>query len=82
MLRPLRPLYSLFDLRFVEAGSIAYSAVTQPACCPLRHLGTPSSTVAEHSTRVSPNSARHEPSAFFITPGVRLTGRIWSNARS
>ena len=79
--RPLRPWYSRRVRREVEAGSIAYSAVTQPSCEPLRQPGTPSSIVAEHSTRVSPNSAMHEPWAFFITSRVRRTGRISSKAR-
>ena len=80
--RPLRPLYSRAERRLVEAGSIAYSAVTQPQPRdPRRHLGTPSSMVAQHSTRVSPNSARHDPAAFFITSFVSFTGRISLNAR-
>ena len=66
MLRPLRPRYSRGVRRLPAAGSIAYSAVTQPACAPLRQPGTPSSTEAVQSTRVSPNSARHDPAAFFM----------------
>ena len=79
--RPLRPLYSRRVRVDVDAGSMAYSAVTQPAREPLRHAGTPSSTVAVHMTRVLPNSARHEPSAFIITSRVSFTGRIWLAAR-
>ena len=49
---------------FVDRGSIAYSAVTQPSPEPLRQRGTPSVTDAAHSTRVAPNSTRTEPSAW------------------
>ena len=45
----------------VEAGSIAYSAVTQPRPEPRRHELTPSSTDAAHSTRVSPSSKMQLP---------------------
>ena len=81
MERPLRPLYSRGVRRLVLAGSMAYSAVTHPAPWPLRQRGTHSSTVAQHSTRVSPNSAMQDPLAFLMTPGVSVTGRIWSAAR-
>ena len=81
MERPLRPLYSRGVRWLVEAGSIAYSAVLQPAPASLRQRGTPSSIVALQSTLVLPNCARHEPSAFIITPGVSVTGRISSAAR-
>ena len=79
--RPLRPLYSRLVRVLVEAGSIAYSAVTQPLRLALRQAGRLSSMVAVHMTRVSPNSAKHEPWAFFMTSRVRVTGRIWSLAR-
>ena len=81
MLRPLRPLYSRFVLVLVDAGSMAYSAVTQPLRLARRHAGSCSSMVAVHMTRVSPNSARHEPWAFFMTLRVRVTGRILLAAR-
>ena len=81
MERPLRPLYSRFVRDEVEAGSIAYSAVTQPFRLARRHAGSDSSIVAVHMTRVSPNSDRHEPWAFFITSLVSLTGRISLFAR-
>ena len=58
-----------------------YSAVTQPFPVLRKNGGTRSSTVAVHSTWVSPNFARHEPSAYFATPGSRLTGRIRSGVR-
>ena len=82
MERPLRLDVSRRVRRLVEAGSMAYSAVTQPCRLALRQPGTPSSMVAAQSTLVSPNSTRQEPSAFFITSRVRLTGRIASAARS
>ena len=81
MERPLRLACSRLQRLPVDAGSIAYSAVTQPALAPLRQPGTPSSMVAAHSTRVSPNSARHEPWACFMTPRVSLTGRSSFAAR-
>ena len=49
----------------VARGSMPYSAVTQPSPLPrLRNGGTFSSTLAVHSTRVSPNSISTEPSAW------------------
>ena len=50
----------------VERGSMPYSAVTQPRPESLRNGGTRSSTVALHSTWVSPNSTSTEPSACFV----------------
>ncbi len=47
----------------VARGSMPYSAVTQPSPLPLRKGGTFSSTLTAHTTRVSPTSTRHEPSA-------------------
>ncbi len=79
--RPFRAPVSRLERRLVDAGSIAYSAVTHPARLARRHAGSPSSMVAAHSTLVSPNSTRHEPSACFITSRVSLTGRIASAAR-
>ena len=43
--------------------------------------GTRSSMDAVHSTWVSPNFARHDPSAYLATPGSKVTGRITSRAR-
>src|SRR5262245_38804839 len=60
---------------------IPYSAVTHPLPVLRRKGGTRSSTEAVHSTCVSPNFARHEPSAYLATPGSRATGRIASAAR-
>ena len=48
---------------WVARGSIPYSAVTQPSPLPRMNDGTPSSTLAVTSTRVSPNSTSTEPSA-------------------
>ena len=42
---------------------IAYSLVIQPSPSPFRKGGTPSSTEAVHTTRVSPSWIRAEPSA-------------------
>ena len=50
----------------VARGSIPYSAVSQPCPLPLRNGGTPSSTLAVHSTRVSPAAISTEPSACFV----------------
>ena len=63
--RPLTPeSLSRRERVWVEAGSIAYSAVTQPLPLPLRHEETPSSIVAAHSTRVSPSSKMQLPWAW------------------
>ena len=67
---------------WVARGSIPYSAVTQPEPLPLRKPGTFSSTLAVHSTRVSPNSTSTEPSAWRVKPRVMRTGRSWSAGRS
>src|SRR5206468_1299926 len=76
--RPLcRPRAASRSVRvWVERGSMPYSAVTQPRPVLRRNGGTRSSTVAVHSTWVSPNRARHEPSAYLAIPGSRLTGGI------
>jgi hypothetical protein len=47
----------------VEAGSIEYSAVTQPRPFPSIHRGTESWTEAVQITTVSPWEYRAEPSA-------------------
>ena len=44
---------------WVARGSMPYSAVTQPCPLPRRKLGTPPSTLAVHSTRVSPKLDQH-----------------------
>ena len=58
-----------------------YSAVTQPRLVLRIQGGTRSSTEAVHSTWVSPNLTRHEPSAWREKPGSRETSRSWSGAR-
>src|SRR5690625_4278121 len=79
---PTRPLTDSRSLRvFVERGSIAYSAVTQPWPEPLRQRGTPSVNDAAHSTRVDPNSTRTLPSAWSNQPRVNRTSRSSSGAR-
>ena len=60
----------------VERGSMPYSAVTQPRPVLRKKGGTRSSTLAVHSTWVSPKRARQEPSAYFEKPGSSETGRI------
>ena len=65
----------------VARGSIAYSQVTQPRPDPLRQRGTPSVTLAVHSTRVWPNSTSTEPSGWMLHPRVIVTGRSSSGAR-
>jgi hypothetical protein len=50
---------------WVERGSIAYSAVSQPWFLPTRKPGTPFSTLAAQSTHVSPSLMSAEPSACF-----------------
>ncbi|MBV6406592.1 MAG: hypothetical protein EFKGCFLK_00137 [Rhodocyclaceae bacterium] len=50
----------------VERGSMPYSAVSQPWPRPRRKPGTPCSTLAVHSTFVSPNSTSTEPSAWRV----------------
>src|SRR3954453_23967922 len=66
---------------WVDRGSIAYSAVTQPSPLPLRHRGTPWVTDAAHSTRVLPNSTSTDPSAWSSQPRVMRTSRSWSGVR-
>ena len=66
---------------WVARGSMPYSAVTHPWPLPRRNGGTFSSTLAVHSTRVSPKLTRHEPSAWRVKPGSNLSSRIWSGAR-
>ena len=62
---PIRPLTDSRSERvWVEPGSIAYSAVTQPRPDPLRQRGTPSDADATHSTRVFPNSISTDPAAW------------------
>src|SRR5438067_2406433 len=66
----------------VERGSMPYSAVIQPWDLPRRNAGTVSSTLAVHSTWVSPHSIRTEPSAWRAWRRVKLTRRSSSTSRS
>ena len=66
----------------VEAGSIPYSAVTQPRPRPRIQAGTLSSTDAVQITRVRPTEIRALPSAVSTKPGRISTGRSWSGASS
>src|SRR5437588_577690 len=65
----------------VERGSMPYSAVIQPWDLPRRNAGTVSSTLAVHSTWVSPHSIRTEPSAWRAWRRVKLTRRSSSTSR-
>src|SRR3546814_5850239 len=56
-----------------------YSAVTQPPS--FFHAGPRSSTLAVHSTRVSPKLTSTEPSACLVKPRTMETGRSWSAVR-
>src|SRR5919198_669281 len=76
-----RPLLTSRRLRsLVEAGSIPYSAVTQPRPEPARNRGTDSSTDAVQITRVSPAEMRADPvavrtkQASRFAPPVRVRG--------
>ena len=60
----MRPFLESRSLRSpVEAGSIAYSAVTQPRPRPRIQRGTSSATEAVQITLVSPTEISAEPSA-------------------
>ena len=79
---PMRPLTDSRSERvLVAAGSIAYSAVTQPWPEPLRQRGTPSEADAAHSTLVPPNSISTEPAAWSSQLRVIVIGRSSSSAR-
>src|SRR6188472_3716230 len=78
----MRPLTDSRSERvLVDAGSIAYSAVTQPRPEPLRQRGTPSDADAAHSTLVLPNSMRTDPAAWSSQLRVIVIGRSSSAAR-
>src|SRR2546423_15381752 len=83
VLRPpiLHFTLSLSERVVVARGSIAYSAVTQPSPEPLRQRGTPSVTLAVHSTRVCPNSTSTDPSGCMLQSRVSVTGLSSSDAR-
>src|SRR5688500_4097368 len=73
--RPPNWLRSRAVLVRVARGSIAYSAVIHPSPLPFLQAGTVSSTDAAHSTRVSPNEMRHDPSAYGTAPRSSVTVR-------
>jgi hypothetical protein len=66
----------------VDAGSIPYSAVTQPRPLPASHRGTPAWNEAVQITRVSPMPMSTDPVAVRTKPGSIVTGRSSSAARS
>ena len=77
-----RPLEMSRALRSpVEAGSIPYSAVSQPWPLPVIQRGTPSCAEAVQMTRVSPIEIRAEPVAVRTNPGSISTGRRSPAAR-
>jgi hypothetical protein len=65
----------------VDAGSIPYSAVTQPRPLPASQRGTLSSAEAVQITRVSPTLIRQLPVAVATNPGWIVVGRSPSAAR-
>src|SRR5579863_9433088 len=65
----------------VERGSMPYSAVIQPWPLPRRNGGTESSTLAVHSTCVSPKATITDPSACLAWRRSKLTCRSWSASR-
>ncbi len=74
-----RPLLTSRCLRSpVDAGSIPYSAVTQPRPEPISQRGTLSCTEAVQITRVSPIEISAEPVAVRTNPGSIVAGRSWS----
>ena len=66
----------------VDAGSIPYSAVTQPRPWPAIQRGTLSCTDAVQITRVSPCVMSAEPVAGLTKCGSIVVGRRSSGARS
>ena len=65
----------------VEAGSIPYSAVTQPRPEPTSQRGTPSWAEAVQMTRVSPMEMSADPVAVRTNPGSIVAGRSCPVAR-
>ena len=65
----------------VDAGSIPYSAVTQPRPLPISQRGTDSWADAVQITRVSPHEISAEPVAVRTKPGSIVVGRSASGAR-
>ena len=65
----------------VEAGSIPYSAVSQPRPWPCIQRGTDSSTEAVQITRVPPQLISAEPVAVSTNPGSIVVGRSSEAAR-
>ena len=65
----------------VDAGSIPYSAVSQPPPDASRHAGAPATSDAVQITRVPPIEISADPSALRTNPGSILTGRSASWAR-
>src|SRR4029077_5485285 len=66
----------------VEAGSIEYSAVTQPRPRPCIQRGTESLTEAVQITLVLPIEISADPSAVSTNSGSIVTGRMSAGPRS
>ena len=66
---------------WVAAGSMAYSAVSQPSPESFLKRGTPCSALAVHMTRVLPYSMSTDPAGLVVNPRVMRMGRSWSGAR-
>ena len=64
--RPLGPLVSRRIRSGDEPGNIEYSAVTHPLPVLRIQRGTSSSTIAVHSTLVSPQETSTEPWAYAV----------------
>ena len=78
---PTRPFTDSRSLRVcVAEGSIAYSAVSQPSPLPWRQRGTPSVTLAAHSTVVCPNETSTDPAGCCWNPRRMLISRSSSSA--
>jgi hypothetical protein len=77
-----RPLVTSRCLRSpVDAGSIPYSAVTQPRPDPIIQRGTLSCTEAVQMTRVSPIEISAEPAAVRTKPASIVAGRSCAGVR-
>ena len=77
-----RPRVTSRGLRLpVEAGSMPYSAVSQPPPDASRHAGHAATSDAVQITRVPPIEISADPSALRTKPGSISTGRSSSRAR-
>jgi hypothetical protein len=70
-----RPVRSRCLRSLVAPGSIEYSAVSQPRPFPMSQLGTPSVTLAVHSTIVRPKVVSTDPGTALVYARWKLIGR-------